>query len=79
MRRNLSFLKLAKSDTVRPIRLLETYPETVVHVRDVLVRSQVSAAFQSLFQLLDLYLWQTEVSYVGPKINLRLVIFGPSR
>lgn len=55
-----------------------TYPETVVHVGDVLVSSQVSTTLQALFQLLDLYLWQTEVCYVAPKVDLWLSIFGPS-
>lgn len=56
-----------------------TYPETVVHVWDVLLGSQRSAVLQSLLQLLNLNLGQTTISDIGLKVNFRLAIFGPLR
>ena len=54
-----------------------THPQTVVHVWNVVFGSLGSTAPQTLPQLLDLDLRQTEVTRVSLKVYLWLSIFGP--
>lgn len=58
--------------------LTHTHPETVVHVWDVLFGSQRPTVPQTLLELLDLNIGQTEVTHICLKVDLWLAIFGPS-